>query len=161
MDDADSLPWKEAEPVRRTLRKMYYAAMYEQYKEDNHMRSKNEKKSIVKSIKLSPLQLQQIEEQADKKGMKFSEYMLDCALHGSNGITPQIAVKMQEMVNMVLEIADGIDSRDYVRKEELRQKANDFDDLFHQMSPQEKYNKLEKQIELFVEGGDAIWESLR
>jgi len=124
------------------------------------MRSKNEKKSIVKSIKLSPLQLQQIEEQADKKGMKFSEYMLDCALHGSNGITPQIAVKMQEMVNMVLEIADGIDSRDYVRKEELRQKANDFDDLFHQMSPQEKYNKLEKQIELFVEGGDAIWESL-
>lgn len=125
------------------------------------MRSKNEKKSIVKSIKLSPLQLQQIEEQADKKGMKFSEYMLDCALHGSNGITPQIAVKMQEMVNMVLEIADGIDSRDYVRKEELRQKANDFDDLFHQMSPQEKYNKLEKQIELFVEGGDAIWESLR
>lgn len=125
------------------------------------MRSKNEKKSIVKSIKLSPLQLQQIEEQADKKGMKFSEYMLNCALHGSNGITPQIAVKMQEMVNMVLEIADGIDSRDYVRKEELRQKANDFDDLFHQMSPQEKYNKLEKQIELFVEGGDAIWESLR
>lgn len=125
------------------------------------MRSKNEKKSIVKSIKLSPLQLQQIEEQADKKGMKFSEYMLDCALHGSNGITPQIAVKMQEMVNMVLEIADGIDSRDYVRKEELRQKANDFDDLFHQISPQEKYNKLEKQIELFVEGGDAIWESLR
>ena len=124
------------------------------------MRSKNEKKSIVKSIKLSPLQLQQIEEQADKKGMKFSEYMLDCALHGSNGITPQIAVKMQEMVNMVLEIADGIDSRDYVHKEELRQKANDFDDLFHQMSPQEKYNKLEKQIELFVEGGDAIWESL-
>ena len=125
------------------------------------MRSKNEKKSIVKSIKLSPLQLQQIEEQADKKGMKFSEYMLDCALHGSNGITPQIAVKMQEMVNMVLEIADVIDSRDYVRKEELRQKANDFDDLFHQMSPQEKYNKIEKQIELFVEGGDAIWESLR
>lgn len=124
------------------------------------MRSKNEKKSIVKSIKLSPLQLQQIEKQADKKGMKFSEYMLDCALHGSNGITPQIAVKMQEMVNMVLEIADGIDSRDYVRKEELRQKANDFDDLFHQISPQEKYNKLEKQIELFVEGGDAIWESL-
>ena len=124
------------------------------------MRSKNEKKSIVKSIKLSPLQLQQIEEQADKKGMKFSEYMLDCALHGSNGITPQIAVKMQEMVNMVLEIADGIDSRDYVHKEELRQKANDFDDLFHQISPQEKYNKLEKQIELFVEGGDAIWESL-
>lgn len=40
-----------------------------------------------------------------------------------------IAVKMQEMVNMVLEIADSLDSRDYIHKEELRQKANDFKGL--------------------------------
>lgn len=45
------------------------------------MRSEPEKKSIVKSIKLSPLQLQHIEEYADKKGMKFSEYMVDCAFY--------------------------------------------------------------------------------
>lgn len=84
------------------------------------MRSESEKKSIVKSIKLSPLQLQHIEEQADKKGMKFSEYMLDCALHGGNGITPQIAVKMQEMINMAMEFADILDENDYIRKEEFR-----------------------------------------
>ena len=125
------------------------------------MRSESEKKSIVKSIKLSPLQEQQIKEQADKKGMKFSEYMLDCALHNNQCITPQIAVKMQEMVNMVLEIADSIDSRDYIRKEELRQKANDFDGLFKSLTPQEKYDKLEKQMGLFIEGGAGIWESLK
>ncbi|MGN0612328.1 MAG: hypothetical protein ACI4JB_00365 [Porcipelethomonas sp.] len=39
------------------------------------MRSESEKKSIVKSIKLSQLQLQHIEEQADRKGMRLSEYM--------------------------------------------------------------------------------------
>lgn len=125
------------------------------------MRSENEKKSIVKSIKLSPLQADLIQKKADEKGMTFSSYMLDCALHGSNGITPKIAVRMQEMVNMVLEITDSIDSRDYVRKEELRQKASDFAGLYTQLTPQEKYNKLEKKIGLFVEGGDEIWESLR
>ena len=65
------------------------------------------------------------------------------------------------MMNIVLEIADSIESRDYVRKEELRQKASDFVGLYTQLTPQEKYNKLEKQIGLFVEGGDEIWESLR
>ncbi len=125
------------------------------------MRSENEKKSIVKSIKLSPLQLQHIEEQADKKGMKFSEYMVDCALHGSHGITPQIAVKMQEMVNMALEFADILDENDYIRKEEFRQKANTFSEICTPLTPQEKYNKLEKQMCLFIEGGAEIWESLK
>lgn len=125
------------------------------------MRSENEKKSIVKSIKLSPLQLQHIEEQADKKGMKFSEYMVDCALHGSHGITPQIAVKMQEMVNMALEFADILDENDYIRKEEFRQKANTFFEICTPLTPQEKYNKLEKQMCLFIEGGAEIWESLK
>lgn len=125
------------------------------------MRNEKEKKSIVKSIKLSPLQEQQIMEQAKQKGMNFSEYMVDCAVHGNQGITPQIAVKMQELVNMVIEIADSIDSRDYIRKEELRQKAYDFDGLFKSVTPQEKYNKLENNIGLFIEGGLGIWEYLK
>lgn len=125
------------------------------------MRSESEKKSIVKSIKLSRLQLQHIEEQADKKGMKFSEYMLDCALHGSQSITPQIAVKMQEMVNMALEFADILDENNYIRKEEFRQKANTFSEICTPLTPQEKYNKLEKQMGLFIDGGAEIWESLK
>lgn len=125
------------------------------------MRSENEKKSIVKSIKLSPLQLQHIEEQADKKAMKFSEYMLDCALHGSQSVTPQIAVKVQEMVNMALEFADTLDENDYIRKEEFRQKASTFAEICTPLTPHEKYDKFEKQMGLFIEGGYDIWESLR
>lgn len=125
------------------------------------MRSKEEKKSITKSIKLSPLQVQQIEEKAKKKNLTFSSYMVDCAVHGNNSITPQMAVRMQELVNMVLEIADSIDSTEYIRKEELRQKAYDLDSLFTSVSPQEKYENLQQKMGLFVEGGLDVWESLK
>lgn len=125
------------------------------------MRNENEKKSVTKSIKMSPQQEQQIREQADKKGMNFSEYMLDCALHGNQGITPYMAVKMQEMVNIVKDIANSLDERYYIHKEELRQKAHDFEGLFTSVSPQEKYNRLENNIGLFVEGGYEIWEYLK
>ena len=125
------------------------------------MRNEKEKKSITKSIKMSPQQEQQIMEQAEQKGMNFSEYMLDCALHGNQGITPYMAVKMQEMVNIVKDIADSLDSNDYMRKEELRQKAYDFEGLCTPLTSQEKYNKLENNIGLFVEGGYEIWEYLK
>lgn len=125
------------------------------------MKSENEKKSIIKSIKMSSLQEQQIKKQAEEKGMNFSEYMLDCALHNNQGVTPYMAVKMQEMVNIVKDIADSLDERDYIRKEELRQKAHDFEGLCTSLTPQEKYNKLENNIGLFVEGGYEIWESLK
>ena len=125
------------------------------------MKNENEKKSVTKSIKMSPQQEQQIREQAEKKNMNFSEYMLDCALHGNHGITPYMAVKMQEMVNIVKNIADSLDERDYILKEELRQKAYDFEGLCTSLTPQEKYNKLENNIGLFVEGGYEIWEYLK
>ncbi|MBQ8349867.1 MAG: hypothetical protein IJY19_09560 [Ruminococcus sp.] len=125
------------------------------------MKSENEKKSVTKSIKMSPQQEQQIMEQAEQKGMKFSEYMLDCALHSNQGITPYMAVKMQEMVNIVKDIADSLDEREYIRREELRQKSHDFEGLFTPLTPQEKYDKLENNIGLFVEGGYEIWESLK
>ena len=132
------------------------------------MRSEKEKKSITKSIKLSPLQVQQIEEKAKAVGVDafiakplFRSRLTDCAVHGNNSITPQMAVRMQELVNMVLEIADSIDSSEYIRKEELRQKAHDLDGLFTSVSPQEKYANLEKKMGLFVEGGLDLWESLK
>lgn len=125
------------------------------------MRNENEKKSITKSVKMTPLQEQQIKELAEKKNMNFSEYMLDCALHNNQGVTPYMAVKMQEMVNIVKDITDSLDERDYIRKEELRQKANDFEGLFKSVSPKEKLNKLENQMGLFIEGGYDIWESLK
>ena len=125
------------------------------------MKTENEKKSVTKSIKMSPLQVEQITELAEKKNMNFSEYMLDCALHSNQGVTSYMAVKMQEMVNIVKDIADSLDERDYMRKEELRQKAYDFEGLCTPLTAQEKYNKLENNIGLFVEGGYEIWESLK
>lgn len=125
------------------------------------MRSDNEKKSIVKSIKLSPLQVQQIEEKADKKGMKFSEYMLDCALHGEQGITPEYAVKMQELVNMVLEFADTLDENEYQRRDLYRQKASAFAEMFAPVNPVEKLNDTKQQINNILKGGEDIWESLK
>lgn len=125
------------------------------------MKTENEKKSVIKSIKMSPQQEQQIMKQAEQKGMNFSKYILDCALHNNQSITPCMAVKMQEMVNIVNDIADNLDEREYIRKEELKQKAHDFEGLFTPLTPQEKYNKLENNIGLFVEGGYEIWESLK
>lgn len=125
------------------------------------MKNENEKKSITKSIKMSPQQEKQIREQAEKKNMNFSEYMLDCALHSNQGITPHMAVKVQEMVNIVKDIADSLDERNYIRREELIQKAHDFEGLITPVSPQEKLNKLENQMRLFIEGGYEIWEYLK
>lgn len=125
------------------------------------MKKEKEKKSITKSVKMSPNQEKTIMEQAEQKGMKFSEYMIDCAVHSNQGLTPQIAVKMQEMINIVKDIADGLDGSDYMHKEELRQKADDLTDLFNYPSPQEKLNKLENNIGLFVKGGCDLWESLK
>ncbi len=125
------------------------------------MRSENEKKTIVKSIKLSPLQAESIQKKANEKRMTLSSYMLDCALHGNQGITPYMAVKMQEMVNIVNDIADSLDEGEYIHREELRQKANDFYGFFTTPTPQEMYDKLENNIGLFVEGGYEVWESLK
>ena len=63
------------------------------------MRNENEKKSITKSVKMSPLQEQQIREQAEIKGMNFSEYMLDCTLHNNQSVTPYMADRKSTRLN--------------------------------------------------------------
>lgn len=128
------------------------------------MKSKEEKKSIVKSIKISPTQNAVITQKAKEMGMNFSAYVVNCAEHGGQGISPDMAVKLQELMNMAYEIFDSIEESDYIRREEFKQKIMDFDDILtHQIkeTPQEKYNKLEKNIGLFIEGGNEIWASLK
>ena len=122
------------------------------------MKNEKEKKSVVKSVKLSPNQERIIKEQAELKNMNFSEYMVDCAVHGNRGITPQIAVKMQEIVNIVTDIADSLDGNDYIRKQTLRQKADELNGLFN--SPQDKLKTLESNMNNVISGGQKIWEYL-
>ena len=44
-------------------------------------RAENGKKTITKSMKLSPDAVQYIEGEAEKLNMNFSQYMLDCVMH--------------------------------------------------------------------------------
>ena len=125
------------------------------------MKNDNEKKSIVKSVKISPNQLAVIEQKAKEKGMNFSEYMIASAVHGSDGMTPVMAVKIQELVNIVRDIADNLDSRDYMKREELRQKADFIEGLSTYTPPQEKLERLENNMGIFIEEGLDIWEYLK
>jgi len=124
------------------------------------MRDSNEKKSITKSLKLSKNQWNVIEQAAKEKGMNFSQYAIETLMHGGNCITPQIAVKMQELVNIVEDISDNINEKDYKRREALRQKTHAFKELVKFDSPDEKYEKLEKNMKDFIEGGNEVWAHL-
>ncbi len=72
------------------------------------MKKDNEKKNITKSIKISQNQYDIIKQKADERNMNFSEYVVDCAVHGNDSITPQIAVKVQEIANTAFDLADRL-----------------------------------------------------
>ena len=64
---------------------------------------KDEANKISTSIRLSPNDRKVIQEKASAKGMKPSEYIRDCALHGSDGLTPYAKMKVQNLVNTAYE----------------------------------------------------------
>ena len=125
------------------------------------MKKQSEKKSIVKSIKLSPNQYEWIQKQAQEKGMNFSEYMVDCAVHGQNGLTPQMAVKIQEIANTANELADRLDYHEYETKEQLQKKAVELDELFRLDSPLNCYEEMMKDIDKIAEGAEKLWAYLK
>jgi acetylglutamate synthase len=63
------------------------------------MKAENEKKSVVKSIKMTPEQELIAIENAKSKGMNFSSYAVDCMIHNNNCITPEVLSIIQEIVN--------------------------------------------------------------
>ena len=125
------------------------------------MKKDNEKKNITKSIKISQNQYDIIKQKADERHMNFSEYVVDCAVHGNNSLTPQIAVKVQNIANTVLDLADRLPYEEYATKEKLYQQSKELDDLFHVDSPLENYAKMIKDIEEIVKGADSLWVSLK
>ena len=74
------------------------------------MKREAEKKSITKSIKLSPNQEELIMRQAGEKNMNFSQYVLDCAMHPDSKITPEIAVNIQNILGYARLIAEKGDN---------------------------------------------------
>lgn len=69
-------------------------------------KAENEKKSITKSLKLSPDVATKINEDAKQKGMNFSQYMIDCAIHKDNALTPEIMCRIENVIEMCVRIAD-------------------------------------------------------
>ena len=124
------------------------------------MKDAKEKKK-TRSIKVSDNQYAIIKQKADEKHMSFSEYVVDCAVHGNDLLTPQIAVQVQAIANTALDLADRLPYEEYAAKENLYQQSKELDDLFHVDSPLENYVKMIKDIEEIVKGADSLWVSLK
>lgn len=65
------------------------------------MRNNNEKKTITKSFKISPEQNDIIEAKAKDKNMNFSQYIIDCAIHKENSLTPKILCQIENILNEI------------------------------------------------------------
>ena len=70
------------------------------------MRSEDEKKNLVKSVKMTKNESEIIEQKAKESGKSFSRYMVDSAVNGGeNTLSPQIPVMVTNIVNKAEEIA--------------------------------------------------------
>ena len=125
------------------------------------MKNEKEKKNITKSIKVSQNQYDIIMQKAAEKNMNFSEYVVDCAVHGNQGITPQIAVKVQEIANTVTDLAERLDYSEYTTKDKLLSQADELDELFHTPKQEENYKRLFVDADTILKGAGSIWEYLK
>lgn len=125
------------------------------------MKNEKEKKNITKSIKISQNQYEMIKQKADERHMNFSEYVVNCAVHGNSSLTPLIAVTVQSIANTALDLAERLPYEEYKVKEELYRQTDRLDELFHPESPLENYAKMIKDIEKIAEGADSLWVYLK
>lgn len=123
------------------------------------MKAENEKKK-TRSIKVSDNQYTIIKQKANERHMSFSEYVVDRAVHGNQSLTPEIAVKVQSIVNTVNDLADRSSYEEYETKERLYQQSKELDDLFD-YSPLNDYAEIVKNIDKIVEGADSLWVYLK
>ena len=124
------------------------------------MKKQTEKKSITKSVKLSPQQYEQIHKDADAAGMNFSAYLVDCAVH-KQGLTPQLAVKIEEVALAAYDIAEHLYPQEYEAKENLTARTDELCELFHTLTQQERDALILKDNDIIQKGAAAIWESLK
>ena len=124
------------------------------------MKNKNEKKNIVKSIKLSQNQYDIIMQKAKDRNMNFSEYMVDRAVHGDS-LSPQIAVRVQAIMNLTEDIADKIGNTYCNESEKLREQVDATDELFHRMTPEEYRVWLKREMGIVLKAGEEIWDYLK
>ena len=65
------------------------------------MRAENEKRKVVKSLKMTKQQEEMILKKAKEQNMTFSGYVLSRAIHDNSELTPEIVSIVQEIVNQI------------------------------------------------------------
>ena len=76
-----------------------------------------EKKTVNKSLKLSTDMLKKIEGRAESKNMNFSQFMIDCALHNENCITPEVLCRLENIIELCTLHCENESVVDIIRKE--------------------------------------------
>ena len=125
------------------------------------MKEENEKKNITKSIKISQNQQKIIADRAAKQNMNFSEYVVNCAVYGGYNLTPQMAVKVQMIINLALDLAERLDYNEYQTAQKIQKQVQDLSELIHTVTPEQNFYQIEKDVHGIVEGGYDLWESLK
>ena len=77
----------------------------------------SEKKTVKKSLKLSADMLEIIKRNAERKNMNFSQYMVDCALHNENCITPEVLCRLESIIELCVLHCDNGTVKETIRKE--------------------------------------------
>ncbi len=80
-------------------------------------RAESEKKSVTKSLKVSIDMGKKIESKAKSKNMNFSQYMIDCALHNENCITPEVLCRLENIIELCTLYCDNETVKEIIRKE--------------------------------------------
>ena len=124
------------------------------------MKDEREKKK-TRSIKVSDNQYDLIKQKADEKHMSFSEYVVNCAVHGNQSFTPQMAVKIQTIMNLALDLAERLDYNESHTAQQLQRQVQDLDELFHPLSPEQQVEKMKNDIDNMIKEGYGLWESLK
>lgn len=85
------------------------------------MKSQNEKKQMVTSIRLTEEQHQRLKKQAGDRGMTLSNYITTTAVHGETSLTPEPMIHLQNIVN---EVSDIVQEYAPERKEKIQREVN-------------------------------------
>ncbi|MBR0484086.1 MAG: hypothetical protein IJJ69_04800 [Oscillospiraceae bacterium] len=64
------------------------------------MRDNEEKKGKVLSVRLTEEGYENLKEESQLHHMSMSGYLAQIAVHGKNGLTPELMVKIQRIVNV-------------------------------------------------------------
>ena len=73
------------------------------------MRAEYDLKNKKTSITMTEEDFSIIERKARLKGMKISPFMVDCAVHNDDKLTPEIKAKIQTVINYACKVAEQYD----------------------------------------------------